>query len=353
MLKYIVIFLIILAKLSSNQNSSCTKKQIVNMIMSDLSQSEIDQRCGLQQLTTNSVIKPEKREILLLNPSISSYSAVSRELVYTANGKKLSELFWKTNYANLLGLKATLIVRDRVYLGASIKSSIGGEAQMDDYDWLCGEGSYSCTSNDWSHHSYSPNTTVEDIRLLRIFLKYKSVDKIFKLFLVGGLRYDYFKWIASNRGTEYVYTNRGSGFRDNISTSYEDTPAITYEQTFTAPYVGVEIGKDFKKSSIGLKLEVSPFVTAEDKDIHHNRNLVYYDKFSTVGNMLDLELSFDAEISNRLSLNLRYNYFKYFENSSGYSEYYENGKYIGRTADGTAGIDNESSMVELGFSLKI
>jgi outer membrane protease len=327
----------------AEEKNECSSEQISKMISNNISLKSIKKICP-KYLPSN------KKNYLSISPTISRYSGTARELVYKENGDKLSELFWETEYANLLGLQISSI--GKLSFGASIKINTSAKANMKDYDWLCQYDVYNCTSKDWSHYSYSPNTKVEDINLFKLFIKYRLLDKGVKFSLIGGYRYDYFKWIANNKDTQYIYSSK-NGFRDIRYTDTSNSPGITYEQTFSALYGGIETIKDFNMLHIGGKIEFSFLANAEDKDNHHNRKIEFEDKFDDYGNMLDIEMFVKFDIKKNISIGILYNYFKYFENKNGYSEVTKDGIYTGRTKNGTAGIDNESSMLELSLTAKL
>ncbi len=285
--------------------------------------------------------------------SIGKYSGKATEVVYKNSGDKLSELFWHTKDVKLLNIDGLFDINEKFSFIASIKKNIGsGEVNMDDYDWMCGQAGYTCTINDWSHHSYSPNTDVENILMMKITTKAKLINEDYILNILFGIRDDTFKWIAYNNGARGVYTTEHSGnFRDDIWVSSDDSKGITYEQNFFGPYVGLEYIKKIQNTNLSAKFEVGSLI-ATSNDMHHNRSLEFDETYENTSKMIDIELLLSQKIDKNFSVNFKYIYFEYFLNRTGKTDYYENGQYIGSSPDNTGGLANWANIIEIGASYK-
>lgn len=274
----------------------------------------------------------------------------SGEYVYDANGAftgipgyKVSQLDWQLNSVPVLGIGATVHMDERLRLNFDYwKNTVTGDGTMDDYDWLYLGQDWS----DWSHHD---NTSVDEVSRLDFggeFQLYDSTSLVKSIHGVVGFRRDRFAW--ESIGGYGIYSDLA--YRDTL-VSFPNVPVISYQQTFSAPYLGVNIqsaGDVGVPLLLTLGLRYSPLARGEDVDIHHLRSL----RFETVGRngtWYGADIKLDFIIDDRSSVELGYFNQRYNEIlgsmmitdlTTGARAYY---------GGNAAGLDHSSSMFSLGI----
>ena len=229
------------------------------------------------------------------------------EFVYIGS-HKLSELIWETRNAFMLGGDAsvTLIPSWGVKLNVSGSKAVHkGNSVMDDYDWLI-------TGAPWTHWSNHPNTTLENGLILDANLSvnlYKNRSETVSLDLLAGYKRDQWKWGAS--GGTFIYSGL-PGFRD-ISGTFSNIPVISYEQTVSTPYVGVDFKWNEEWLTLNLKFIGSNYASAKAVDNHWLRTLRVTDTFRK-GQMYGGDIGFTYHHSDNLTFDLNYSFQSYSEN---------------------------------------
>lgn len=296
----------------------------------------------------------------LYEVSLSSINGTSKEIVYD-DGKKLSELTWRLDDVDLLGLKGTYISNDKVVVNASIKINTGNpDSTMDDYDWL------SDVHDDWTHWSHHPETKVKEVFKFDVnvqgMLYQNRSNTIYGLL---GYKYDTFKWVASNTG-DYVYTSvdnsacnndssidctYNNNYRDRKWSSTDDSAGITYNQYFNGVYIGAGlINTFFQNIVINGEVKYSSMFSANDEDTHHNRDLYFEENFEDVS-LLQMAFNLKYLINKQFSFFLGYSYLEYeLTKGNTYVTDLSTGiKYY--SGEDTAGISHESSIYTYGLKI--
>ena len=230
--------------------------------------------------------------------SISSVDTISHELVYSpSTGKKLSELIWKADDVQMLGIQFDYLASKRWFLHISYKTNLSDNAQMDDYDWLK-DG-----ISDWSHWSTHPNTKLDKFTILDISWnnQLKSDSDIQKEVVIG--------YKIENRAFKaydgsYIYSSN-SGFRDQ-SGNFSGL-GISYEEEFKTLYLGLNLKKYYDRFILSGRIAYSPKVTATNIDTHHNR---YFTNNNTFADTTMKELSANVEYPINKSISLALNYLR-------------------------------------------
>lgn len=273
-----------------------------------------------------------------LGVSAGYLTGEATELVYwpDVNNHKASELTWNIDSLYMLGIDAELEFFERltVNLEAWFKVT-DGEGTMDDYDWQIVGGDWT----DWSHHE---DTDVTDAYMFDLSVGgafYKTEKALFRA--IVGYKADNFGWEA--RGGDYVYSV--SGFRDAKGSFPDGELGISYEQTYSAFYLG--LGTEVKVSNFKAEAKIiyAPYVYAEATDNHHMRNLVVYDTVDEFGegNMIAIDVSGSYYFTDKLSLGLGITYQSY-NTMTGDSEWHFRD-------DGTVYLSEDGAGMDLSFTM--
>ena len=195
-------------------------------------------------------------------------SGDSTELVYwpEVNNHKASELRWKIDDLFMVGAKGRLQIGPRftVKLDAWFKAT-DGSGTMDDFDWqVVGYSEWT----DWSHHENTDVTDGDIIDTSAEFTFLKTQNAGFNA--IVGYRRDHYGWEA--RGGDYIYSV--NGFRDTTGSFGDDVTVIGYEQTLSAPYLGLGLTAVFTSFQLDSRVIYSPIAQGEATDNHYLRNLV-------------------------------------------------------------------------------
>ncbi len=267
-------------------------------------------------------------------------NGVAHELVYKDSaGTKLSELIWNMENVPMasFGIEYRGIKVDLDF------NYVTGKSTMDDYDWLI-------NSAEWTHWSNSP-TEIESV--IKLDLNYEHTINIsdFSLGIIAGYKFDYFEWVAS--GGTYIYSNNNTGDKAKTGT-FPDIPGISYEQFFSAPYLGLSGKQKLRLFSGYINFLYSPLVYALDKDIHHlreNGGMVFEGVFEDVS-FFELNVRGEININDNFIINLSYDYSKYLTNKGYYSGYFigTGEEYYG--GYGSVGLNNKTSTISLGLTYK-
>ncbi|HKJ65104.1 MAG TPA: omptin family outer membrane protease [Desulfopila sp.] len=196
----------------------------------------------------------------------------SKELVYNTDGTILSELIWTLDNVYMINGGISVQPLSWLKFNADLWVAVNdGGGTMDDYDWLV-------SGMDWTHWSHHEDVSLDrgimfDINAQIPF--YRLSGTVLSAFV--GLKRDNWKWEA--KGGTYIYSYYG--FRD-LSGSFPDGElAITYEQWWTVPYLGLGFESQLSNWILSGRLLASPFVQGEAEDMHHMRNLLFKDDFGT------------------------------------------------------------------------
>jgi omptin len=207
-------------------------------------------------------------EILSLGLSAGWLTGRSHEYVYY-QGEKISELIWDLNHAYVVS--ADLSMRLIPALKLNMRGSFGGhiDSYMEDYDWLA--LGYGVT--DWTDRSQHDDTELDHFLRFDLNLQYDFLRT--DVLTLGGLlgaRFTDVQWSAY--GGDYVYTSTpGTTFRDQNGSFDDDWLGITYEQSYTTPYVGVAGSLTLDRLRFSGALAANPISYLSTQDDHWLRDL--------------------------------------------------------------------------------
>lgn len=233
----------------------------------------------------------------------------SNEFVYDAFGSgsgtpgyKVSQLNWMIDGATVAGVGTSFSPTSWLRLNGDYWHNVqDGEGTMDDYDWLY-------IGLDWSDHSHHENTAVTDITQWDANAEWKLVDfdnDQTRLFALTGYRRDRFAWMSRGGTATYSWF----GYRDTYFVFY-DIPVISYEQTFSAPYIGLGVHTSNTSDSFS-DLTVTLNATArysnrargEDVDNHYLRSLLF-EEAGENGIWYAYDINLDFGLSEHTSLSI-------------------------------------------------
>ncbi len=183
-----------------------------------------------------------------------------------------------------------------------------GSGYLNDYDWLI-------FGEDWTHWSGSDadvtSASIFDISAnIEFFRRYNYI-----LSGILGFKRDNFEMVA--KGGKFIYST--NNFRDTYG-KFPNVPGVTYEQTMTAPYIGLGFSAAFTNNiALSGRAIYSPFAEGEATDHHHLRNLVIEDDISD-GDMFAVDFSVDWAFQQNIVWNVSTGYQQY-NNATGDSTY--------------------------------
>ena len=273
--------------------------------------------------------------------SLGYLTGKANEYVYfPAENHTVSQLIWDIKSQTMLGMGVSLYYRDTLRLNADIWFSIAeGQAHMKDYDWMI-------KGLDWTHQSIHPNTDVAKASKfdINIDMKY-TLDKTTNIYGLIGYIQDTFEWQAS--GGSAIYSS--DSFRDLSFTIPNDKRVITYQQTWSVPYVGIKIESQSNELNLNAKLIYSPLVIGEALDTHHLRNMKGIDSF--IGSsMLGFNVGLAYNLTDTLNLQVNYFYQKYYTAVGDMELSGDEGTY--KDLKDYAGADLKTSMFSIGLNYR-
>ena len=264
-------------------------------------------------------------------------SGTANEIVYwnTTTDKKISELIWNLDNVNMAGIELGYHIDERAKISADFYMNYNtGKSDMTDYDWT------NPNSTNWTHWSNSP-TNIDVYKFDFNMLYSSQILENLDFFVTAGYKLDIYKWVAI--GGDYIYPSE--------SGSLQDIPVISYNQYFNVPYVGLGAVLNMSNFSFTGKLIYSGAVIAKDEDTHHLRDL-YFEEYFEGGKMLGIILRGEYNFTENFAILGSVDYSKYYLNK-GYT--IETDLTDGSTTtygEGSAGIENETSMISLGLNYK-
>lgn len=271
-------------------------------------------------------------------------SGEANELVYDPySGRKVSELQWDLDSVYMLNMGASLAPLPWLTLSADFWINLNkGNGSMDDYDYLAsGYGGYS----HWSHHGDTDLTNGFMFDINAAFTLYRAGATRFS----GLVGYKYDNWEWESFGGSYIYST--NYLFDTVGRFPAGEKVITYNQWFHVPYVGVAFESTVGRMFFKGRVVVSPFVTAEDEDTHHLRNLRFENDFDT-SSMFGIDFGMGYAITSNLALTAAFKYQKY-EEAKGDTIITDLNTGARQYIPGdAAGVDHSSSMVSVGLEYR-
>jgi outer membrane protease len=236
--------------------------------------------------------------------SLGRAAGEAEETVYIPElGHKLSKLNWDIDNVYMLGLGGSVAPLSWLKFNADVWFKLNdGDGTMDDYDYFLLDSSYT----DWSHHENVDLTKglIFDVNAEMTFYRWQKTA----FYGILGFKYDNWKWEA--RGGDYIYST--FALYDTVGSFSDDELVISYEQKFYAPYLGIGFTSDLDVTPITFsgRFIYSPLVSAEDKDQHHLRNLVFEEDFDD-GKLYAVDLSGAYRFTGNFALMASYHFQKY------------------------------------------
>ena len=260
------------------------------------------------------------------------------ESVYSpVDGRKLSELQWELEDVFMFNIGGSVTPVHWLTLNVDFWTKISdGNGSMDDYDWYL-------PNQGWTHWSNHPETNLSEgymFDLNAAFTFYRHGESAFSG-LVGYKR-DSWEWEA--RGGSFVYST--TFIHDTVGTFPAGTKGITYSQWYDVPYVGLGFHSKLTDVSFMGRVIGSPFASANDKDTHHLRGLVYEDDFDTTF-MYAFDLGMSYDFTPQLSLLGMVHYQKYEEAKGSTTITDQQTGLIYTVSGDVAGTDHTSSLFSL------
>jgi plasminogen activator len=224
--------------------------------------------------------------------SIGVLRGKAQEFVYNPNGSTLSRLDW--TFDNVAMFNTHTSVQVLSWLRAGLKSSfnLSGAASMDDYDFNVvgcppSAGGTLCQSS----HS---NTALRRASLLDIYASATVLNSSgITVNALAGYKRDHFRWQAIGGTANYATLPPGVG--------------ISYEQTWSTPYVGLAAAYTSGHLTIEGRVIGSAWAQGEDQDDHHLRSLTFSESFERT-RMIGAEIGLAYRFSSYLSMTADYRF---------------------------------------------
>lgn len=289
-----------------------------------------------------------------LTVSLDRVNGKADEIVYDGD-KKVSHLEWDIKNLKMLSLGFTSKIPDlfegnsdlfetRIKFSNAINSGNGG---MVDYDWIGTNYDGNKNHENWTHRSFS-DVKIQKAQQFDIAGSFNLFKEEFRFNF--GYKHDRFKW--RDYSGSYIYSSLNKeqtesiAFRDQVG-NFNGIRSITYEQIFKTPYIGLEYQKElFDKKIYGnIFGNYSNLVSAEDEDMHHQRNLKFNEYFKN-GKYYNWGTNIFGKVKENIYLGLGYEYVYYPENR-GYTIVQDLNKNKSYRYENSAGIGNKFSKISL------
>jgi outer membrane protease len=224
--------------------------------------------------------------------SIGLLNGKAQEFVYNPNGSTLSRLDWTMDNVAMLNAATSVRLLPWLFLGVKGSINIDGKGTLDDYDFDTGFCPPSTPGHD-ECHSRGP-TKLRRAALLDIvagaeFFRGGGVTAA----ALAGYKSDEYRWQAFGGTANYGILPPGLG--------------ISFEQHWTAPYLGLAVGFTTGAFSINGRVIGSPWANGDDRDDHHFRSLLFFDDFGTT-KMVSADVGLAYRVNPYLSLTADYRY---------------------------------------------
>lgn len=230
---------------------------------------------------------------LVFDTSIGIMNGLAQEFVYNPDGSELSRLDWRMDNILMFQGGVALNVTNRARAGLRGAFSLTGASNMDDYDFNVGfcppapGGGREC-------HSSHPDTQLRQAWMLDLYGEYDVIKRDdFSLSLIGGYKRDHYEWSAIGGTANYATLPPGFG--------------ISYEQNWSAPYVGVGFQAKRGNGTFTGRLTGSVWASGDDMDDHHLRNLLFTESFDRT-TYLSADLGYKHQLRQGMSLTAGYRY---------------------------------------------
>ena len=234
--------------------------------------------------------------------SLGTMNGEAKERVYDppGTGNKISELTWGLSSVAMLGAGFSVKPLQWLKLNADIWVKVSdGSGVMDDYDWPTGSSEW----NSWFHFNDLTVDTglIFDINAELTVFRHKQTT----VFGILGFKHDNWAWTA--RGGNYILS-----YSPYVGSIPDGVAAISYEQWFDTPYIGLGVQTDLAPVTVTGRLIGSTLVNARDQDQHHLTNFLFEDDFNS-GSMISCDLAGTYHYTERLSFSVSFHFQHYYE----------------------------------------
>ncbi|MFJ3484411.1 omptin family outer membrane protease [Pseudomonas sp. NPDC090202] len=246
-----------------------------------------------------------------LSLGVGVLNGQGRETVYDVDrgGRKLSQLNWDIKLQPTLHLGLAYHPTDWLSLEARGWTRIAnGNGHMKDYDWLDER------TSDWTDYSTHPDTRVQkawQAELAATLWLLKRED--FALGALLGYQRSEFGW--QTRGGSYTYSYAGR--RDMSGEFPDDEKGISYQQTYSTPYIGLVGAYRMGDWALEGRFKYSQWVKSGDFDTHHMRDLTFRGERDNAGRMHGLAMALSWQATPNLSLKAGVDYQVHAESKGG------------------------------------
>lgn len=271
------------------------------------------------------------------NLNLGSLSGEAKERVYadSQGGRKISQLDWQYDSAPTLKGNLEWDIVKRLSLGLSAWTTVAKTAgKMNDYDWLDAD------QQQWTHHSYHADTDLKHAREFDINLKaWLFNHPTWRFGLMAGYQDTHYSFVA--KGGIFNYGN--GAYRGE----FIDAKAISYQQRFTVPYIGVAGNYRYGEFEAGGAFKFSSWVKATAIDHHYFRDLTFKDDargqqyFSLTGN-LGYELTEHSQLFFEAVASM-------ILDKKGDTKVYDHAENTVTTFKNASGIENYSYLITVGW----
>lgn len=191
-------------------------------------------------------------------------------------------------------------------LGLGVKKNITDDAgKMEDSDWGINYYEISWWTDPDSLDIYSESDAELDALIMDINLRYKFYEKSSYSFIAGlGYIRQNFDYEISNLDQWYPSCNEYYGY--DIEHLRVSGRVLTYEVTYSIPYMEIGIRETEDKLSVEASIGYSPFVNVKDEDHHLLRSMVSYGDCDGDAVLFSLEVRYDFPKNWFLTLGLDY-----------------------------------------------
>lgn len=249
-------------------------------------------------------------EAVSIEPTVGYLRGTSTEYVYDVRNPKVrvSHLDWNVD-ALAIGGRVAVKPFDRLTIRGRFWATVASRGDMTDLDWFAGYYG----KDSWTHKSTHPNTSLGKAWQADGSLSYAYYqDEDLALTAIAGYRAYDVKFKA--RGGSYIYSTYE--LRDTLGSFPSDRIAISYEQWWDTPYLG--LGAVYNSDSWALSTEIigSPFVMSRTKDYHALRTTLFREELD-MSAMVGASLGVEYRFSPTLSLAGRLEYQRYLEAKGG------------------------------------
>ena len=212
---------------------------------------------------------------LSLNVALGWLAGRANEYVYEGDGRKLSQLDWDIKNTPIIKGGISWDATSWLTFEANGWMTLGPRnSTMNDFDWI------NPNQTHWTNWSYSPKTPLNyanEFNINSYIWVLKKND--FKLAGAIGYQQTQFNWTAIGGYYDYKrFCDYTRSCKIPPEGNFPLRPGIDYKQEFSVPYIGSKIQYKYNNWEFNTVLKYSPWILAQDKDEHYNRQLIFREK---------------------------------------------------------------------------